>query len=89
MSRQPASLFDNLTGRSASLTPAFRALGIHRQGNGNFAVSIFTEWKDGKRGSSQIGFNHPTLGDAEVFANSQAETLGIATVRVLSSALAA
>lgn len=89
MTTQTATFAANLLGLSDSLTPAFRAIGIHRQGNGNFAVSIFSEFKDGKRGQSQIGFNHRTLGDAEVFANMQAEMLGISSVRVLPSALAA
>jgi hypothetical protein len=85
-----ATFAANLLGRSDSLTVANRAIAITRQGNGNFAVTVCTAYKDGKRGQSQIGFNHKSLASAEAFASEEAgRVYGGCKVVVLPSALAA
>ena len=85
-----ASLHANTIGRSDSLTIVDRAIAITRQGNGNFAVTVCTAYKDGHRGQGQIGFNYRVLGDAEAFAALEAARVyGGCRVIVLPSALAA
>lgn len=84
-----AQFLDNLLGRSDSLTVVGRAIAITRQGNGNFAVTVFTSYKDGKRGQSQIGFNYKSLDSAQAFAAEQAPVYGGCKVVTLPSALAA
>lgn len=83
MSRQ---FLDNLLGRSDSLKPVRQAIGIHRQGNGNLSISIFSEYADGQRGQSNIGMNFAALQEASAFAAEQAAVLGIGRVVVLPSA---
>lgn len=90
MSRQTATLFNNLIGHSDSLTVVKRGIGITRQGNGNFAITVFSLYADGQRGQSRIGENFSSLADAETFAAEQAiSTYGGCKIAVAPSALAA
>ncbi|GJD43964.1 hypothetical protein AFCDBAGC_1826 [Methylobacterium cerastii] len=83
-----ASFLANVLGRSVSLLPVKSVLGIRRQGNGNFAVTLFHEYADGKRAGSDLGMNFRSVADASEFASSQAKQHG-APVVVLASAKAA
>ena len=81
-----AQLFNNLIGLSNSLTPVKQAIGIHRQGNGNLKITVFSVYADGQRGQSDIGENFRGLQAARAFADEQATARGIARVVVLPSA---
>ncbi|WP_375453755.1 hypothetical protein [uncultured Methylobacterium sp.] len=83
-----SNLLNNLLGRSNSLTPVKSVLGILRQGNGNFSVTLFREYADGNRAGSNIGMNFRSVGDASEFAFSQSAQHA-ASVVVLASAKAA
>lgn len=85
---QAQAFLDNLLGRSDSLTVVKRGIGITRQGNGNFAITLFSLYADGQRGQSRIGENFGSLVEAEAFASREAvRAYGDCKVVVASSAL--
>ena len=89
MPRQTTTLFANLIGASDSLTVVKQGIGITRQGNGNFAVTLFSLYADGQRGQSRIGENFGSLAAAEAFASQEAARVyGGCKVAVAPSALA-
>jgi uncharacterized protein YpbB len=90
MSRQIANFAANLLGRSDSLTVVKQGIGITRQGNGNFAITLFSLYADGKHGQSTIGENFRSLAEAQALATREsARVYGGCKVAVASSALAA
>lgn len=68
------------------MTAPRRILGIHRQGNGHFGVTILTENPGREPHQHQIGHNIRTVAEAQAFADEQAPNVRAYRVMVLQSA---